>query len=95
LLIISTIPGEGKSTVFANLAVTAGTQEATKHSAGRRRSARPVLAHEFGLGDHAGPSECLRGKRITNSSPLEAAFFRPLAPGEFHLSGISSSSLLS
>jgi capsular exopolysaccharide synthesis family protein len=75
LLITSTIPGEGKSTVSANLAITLAHRKQQKILLVDGDLRRPVLAHEFGLGDQAGLSECLRGepRPITNIYRLETA----------------------
>ena len=75
LLITSTIPGEGKSTVSANLAVALAHRKQQTILLVDGDLRRPVLAHEFGLGDQAGLSECLRGepRPITNIYRLESA----------------------
>jgi len=75
LLITSTIPGEGKSTVSANLAITLAHRKQQNVLLVDGDLRRPVLAHEFGLGDQAGLSECLRvePQRITNIYRLETA----------------------
>jgi capsular exopolysaccharide synthesis family protein len=75
LLITSTIPGEGKSTVSANLAITLAHRRQQKILLVDGDLRRPVLAHEFGLGYQAGLSECLRGESrpISNIYRLEEA----------------------
>ena len=75
LLITSTIPGEGKSTVSANLAVALAHRKKQTILLVDGDLRRPVLAQEFGLGDQAGLSECLRGepRPITNIYRLETA----------------------
>jgi capsular exopolysaccharide synthesis family protein len=75
LLITSTIPGEGKSTVAANLAVTLGQKRPEKVLLVDGDLRRPTLASEFGISGRAGLSEFLRGDSgsTTNICHLEAA----------------------
>ena len=75
LLITSTIPGEGKSTVAANLAVTLAQRRPQKVLLVDGDLRRPTLASEFGVTARAGLSECLQSESgsITNIYHLEAA----------------------
>jgi len=75
LLITSTIPGEGKSTISANLAITLAHRRQQKILLIDGDLRRPVLAQAFGLGYQPGLSECLCGepRPITNIYRLEAA----------------------
>jgi capsular exopolysaccharide synthesis family protein len=60
VLITSTIPQEGKSTVAANLACTLSTRQKVLLLEGDLR--RPSLSHVFGLERRPGLSEWLRGE---------------------------------
>jgi capsular exopolysaccharide synthesis family protein len=60
ILITSTIPQEGKSTVAANLACTLSTRQKTLLLEGDIR--RPSLSQVFGLNGKPGLSNCLRGE---------------------------------
>jgi capsular exopolysaccharide synthesis family protein len=75
LLITSTIPGEGKSTVAANLAVTLSQKRPQRVLLVDGDLRRPTLASEFGVSGRAGLSEFLRGDSgsTTNICHLEAA----------------------
>jgi capsular exopolysaccharide synthesis family protein len=68
VLITSTIPQEGKSTVSANLACTLArrTQQRTLLLEGDVR--RPTLSELFGVGTHPGLCECLQGDRSLANS---------------------------
>lgn len=84
LLITSTIPGEGKSTVAANLAVTLAQKRPQKILLIDGDLRRPTLASEFGVTSRAGLSEFLRGEpgSATNICHLEAAGLWFLPPGQ-------------
>jgi capsular exopolysaccharide synthesis family protein len=75
LLITSTIPEEGKSTVSGNLAVTLARRKEQKVLLLEGDLRRPVLARQFGLAHLAGLSECLQGESrpITNIYHLDGA----------------------
>jgi protein-tyrosine kinase len=75
MLITSTIPEEGKSTVSGNLAVTLARRKQQKVLLLDGDLRRPVLAREFGLAHLAGLSECLQGEArpITNIFHLDGA----------------------
>lgn len=62
VLITSTIPQEGKSTVAANLACTLARRKQQKTLLIEGDLRRPTLAQKFGLGRVAGLSEWLRGE---------------------------------
>jgi capsular exopolysaccharide synthesis family protein len=83
LLITSTIPGEGKSTVAANLAVTLGQRRPQKVLLIDGDLRRPTLASEFGISGRAGLSELLNGhSSTTNICHLEAAGLWLLPAGQ-------------
>jgi capsular exopolysaccharide synthesis family protein len=65
ILITSTIPQEGKSTVAANLACTLARRKQHKTLLIEGDLRRPTLAQKFGLGRVAGLSEWLRGETET------------------------------
>jgi capsular exopolysaccharide synthesis family protein len=75
LLITSTIPGEGKSTVAANLAITLAQRRQQKVLLIDGDLRRPTLASEFGLTARAGLTECLGAESGlgTNICYLESA----------------------
>jgi capsular exopolysaccharide synthesis family protein len=75
LLITSTIPEEGKSTISANLAVTLAQRKQQKVLLLEGDLRRPVLAGKFGLAHLAGLSEYLQGepRSITNIYHLDGA----------------------
>lgn len=82
VLVTSTIPEEGKSTVSANLAgVLARRKQKVLLIEGDLR--RPVLAQQFGLGRLAGLSEWLESDRqtVTNVYRLEGPDFWLLPAG--------------
>ena len=62
LLITSTIPEEGKSTVAANLATILARRQQPKILLLEGDLRRPTLARQFGLGSIAGLSEWLQGE---------------------------------
>jgi len=62
VLITSTIPEEGKSTVAANLACTLARRQQHKTLLIEGDLRRPTLSQRFGLGRVAGLSEWLRGE---------------------------------
>jgi len=62
VLITSTIPQEGKSTVAANLACTLARRKPHKTLLLEGDLRRPTVAHKFGLGRVPGLSEWLRGE---------------------------------
>jgi capsular exopolysaccharide synthesis family protein len=62
VLITSTIPQEGKSTVAANLACTLARRKQHKTLLLEGDLRRPTVAQKFGLGKVPGLSECLRGE---------------------------------
>jgi capsular exopolysaccharide synthesis family protein len=68
ILVTSTIPGEGKSTVAANLACTLARRKQQRTLLLEGDLRRPVLAEQFGLGRLAGLGEWLQsdGQAITN-----------------------------
>jgi capsular exopolysaccharide synthesis family protein len=68
VLITSTIPGEGKSTVAANLACALAltTQQKVLLLEGDLR--RPSLSSLFGVGSNPGLCECLQGERTLAKS---------------------------
>jgi capsular exopolysaccharide synthesis family protein len=73
VLITSTIPQEGKSTVAANLACTLGRRKQHKTLLLEGDLRRPTVAQKFGLGKVPGLSEWLRGETGTmNIYRLEA-----------------------
>jgi capsular exopolysaccharide synthesis family protein len=73
VLITSTIPQEGKSTVAANLACTLGRRKQHKTLLLEGDLRRPTVAQKFGLGRVPGLSEWLRGGTETmNIYRLEA-----------------------
>jgi len=73
ILITSTIPQEGKSTVAANLACTLARRKQHKTLLIEGDLRRPTLAQKFGLGRIPGLSEWLRGDTETmNIYRLEA-----------------------
>jgi capsular exopolysaccharide synthesis family protein len=73
VLITSTIPQEGKSTVAANLACTLARRKQHKTLLIDGDLRRPTLAQKFGLGRVPGLSEWLRGETETmNIYRLEA-----------------------
>jgi capsular exopolysaccharide synthesis family protein len=73
VLITSTIPQEGKSTVAANLACTLGKRKQHKTLLLEGDLRRPTVAQKFGLGKVPGLSEWLRGETETmNIYRLEA-----------------------
>jgi capsular exopolysaccharide synthesis family protein len=73
VLITSTIPQEGKSTVAANLACTLARRKQHKTLLIEGDLRRPTLAQKFGLGRVPGLSEWLRGETETmNVYRLEA-----------------------
>jgi capsular exopolysaccharide synthesis family protein len=65
VLITSTIPQEGKSTVAANLACTLGRRKQHKTLLLEGDLRRPTVAQKFGLGKVPGLSEWLRGESET------------------------------
>jgi capsular exopolysaccharide synthesis family protein len=72
ILITSTIPQEGKSTVAANLACTLARRKQTKTLLLEGDLRRPTLAEQFGLGRVPGLSEWFRGEtEKTNIYRLE------------------------
>ncbi len=83
VLITSTIPREGKSTVSANLACSLAkrTQQRTLLLEGDVR--RPSLSQLFGLGRVSGISECLQGEHslLTSIHHLEGPGFWFLPAG--------------
>jgi len=73
ILITSTIPQEGKSTVAANLACTLARRKPHKTLLLEGDLRRPTVAGKFGLGNVPGLSEWLRGETETkNIYRLEA-----------------------
>jgi capsular exopolysaccharide synthesis family protein len=73
VLITSTIPQEGKSTVAANLACTLGKRKQHKTLLLEGDLRRPTVAQKFGMGKVPGLSEWLRGETETmNIYRLEA-----------------------
>jgi capsular exopolysaccharide synthesis family protein len=73
VLITSTIPQEGKSTVAANLACILGRRKQNKTLLLEGDLRRPTVAQKFGLGRVPGLSEWLRGETETmNVYRLEA-----------------------
>lgn len=73
VLITSTIPQEGKSTVAANLACTLARRKQHKTLLLEGDLRRPTVAQKFGLGNVAGLSEWLRGEtEAMNIYHLEA-----------------------
>lgn len=73
LLITSTIPQEGKSTVAANLACTLARRKPNKTLLLEGDLRRPTVTQKFGLGPVPGLSEWLRGETETkNIYRLEA-----------------------
>lgn len=73
ILITSTIPQEGKSTVAANLACTLARRKQHKTLLLEGDLRRPTVAQKFGLGNVAGLSEWLRGEsEAMNIYRLEA-----------------------
>jgi capsular exopolysaccharide synthesis family protein len=73
VLITSTIPQEGKSTVAANLACTLARRKQHKTLLIEGDLRRPTVAQKFGLGPVPGLSEWLRGETETmNVYRLEA-----------------------
>jgi protein-tyrosine kinase len=99
MLITSTIPEEGKSTVSGNLAVTLARRKQQNVLLLDGDLRRPVLAREFGLAHLAGLSEFLQGEArpITNIYHLEGAglWFLPAGkPPENPLELIQSGRLL-
>src|SRR5271169_440501 len=73
ILITSTIPQEGKSTVAANLACTLARRKQQKTLLLEGDLRRPTVAEKFGLGRVPGLSEWLRGQTQTmNVYRLEA-----------------------
>jgi protein-tyrosine kinase len=62
LLITSTIPQEGKSTVAANLACALASRKAQKTLLLEGDLRRPTVARQFGLGNVPGLSEWFRGE---------------------------------
>jgi capsular exopolysaccharide synthesis family protein len=73
VLITSTIPQEGKSTVAANLACTLARRKQHKTLLLEGDLRRPTVADKFGLGKAPGLSEWLRGETATlNIYRLEA-----------------------
>src|ERR1022692_3065162 len=73
ILITSTIPQEGKSTVAANLACTLSRRKQHKTLLLEGDLRRPTVAQKFGLGRVPGLSEWLRGETETmNVYRLEA-----------------------
>jgi capsular exopolysaccharide synthesis family protein len=73
VLITSTIPQEGKSTVAANLACTLARRKQHKTLLLEGDLRRPTVAQKFGLGNVPGLSEWLRGgSEATNIYRLEA-----------------------
>jgi capsular exopolysaccharide synthesis family protein len=73
VLITSTIPQEGKSTVAANLACTLARRKQHKTLLLEGDLRRPTVAQKFGLGNVPGLSEWLRGETETmNVYRLEA-----------------------
>jgi capsular exopolysaccharide synthesis family protein len=73
VLITSTIPQEGKSTVAANLACTLARRKQHKTLLLEGDLRRPTVAQKFGLGKVPGLSEWLRGETETmNVYRLEA-----------------------
>jgi capsular exopolysaccharide synthesis family protein len=73
VLITSTIPQEGKSTVAANLACTLARRKPHKTLLLEGDLRRPTVAHKFGLGRVPGLSEWLRGETESmNICRLEA-----------------------
>jgi capsular exopolysaccharide synthesis family protein len=83
VLITSTIPQEGKSTVAANLACTLSTRQRTLLLEGDIR--RPSLSQVFGLNGKPGLSECLRGEADVEKCiyHLEGPGFWILPAGSF------------
>ena len=70
LLITSTIPEEGKSTVSANLATILARRQQPKILLLEGDLRRPSLAKQFGLGSLPGLSEWLKGEPRANSGHL-------------------------
>src|SRR6266566_2042097 len=62
VLITSTIPQEGKSTVAANLACTLARRKQHKTLLLEGDLRRPNISHQFGIGRHPGLCEWLSGK---------------------------------
>src|SRR5580698_6159864 len=72
VLITSTIPQEGKSTVAANLACTLARRKQHKTLLLEGDLRRPTVARQFGLGNRPGVCEWLRGdSRVMNIYRLE------------------------
>jgi capsular exopolysaccharide synthesis family protein len=67
VLITSTIPQEGKSTVAANLACTLARRKQQKTLLLEGDLRRPTVAQKFGMGNVPGLSEWLRGETETKN----------------------------
>jgi capsular exopolysaccharide synthesis family protein len=67
VLITSTIPEEGKSTVAANLACTLARRKQQKTLLLEGDLRRPTIAEQFGLGDLPGLSEWFQGRSEANN----------------------------
>lgn len=68
VLITSTIPQEGKSTISANLACTLARAPQQKTLLLEGDVRRPSLSQMFGVGNNPGLCECLRGDRSLSAS---------------------------
>jgi capsular exopolysaccharide synthesis family protein len=84
LLITSTIPGEGKSTVAANLAITLAQRRQQRVLLVDGDMRRPALASELGVTARPGLTECLRAESgaVTSIYHLESAGFWFLPAGQ-------------
>lgn len=90
VLITSTIPQEGKSTVASNLACTLALKTQQKVVLVEGDLRRPALSQEFGLGRNPGLCECLEHER-----PLVKCIYRLEGPRLWILpSGSASSNAL-
>src|SRR3984893_6258525 len=65
ILITSTIPQEGKSTVAANLACTLARRRQQKTLLLEGDLRRPNIVNQFGVGQHAGICEWLGGRTVS------------------------------
>lgn len=83
VLITSSMPGEGKSTVAANLACVLARKTQKKVLLVEGDLRRPSLAQMFGLGKIPGLNECLRGQQslMTSVYQLEGASLSILTAG--------------
>jgi capsular exopolysaccharide synthesis family protein len=84
ILVTSTIPEEGKSTISGNLAATLARKQKQKILLLEGDLRRPSLCHQFGLGKLPGLSEWLQGDPgpITNMYHLEGPGFWLLPAGQ-------------